>query len=158
MEGFSSQKKNSSSLVMRTSRSLNTFFVVMYILLNWLFCDGVKPVNNVVMVSGGRQRYSAIRIHVSILPQTPLPSVKPTLLCTHFPWTSPQNTLSSSRALQAFMAGCVFHSVCFHYLQTYFCACLSADLEHGAALPYASWRPRHLGSLLYLLGTQWTFA
>ena len=31
------------------------------------------PMNNVVTVSGGPQRDSAIHIHVSILPQAPLP-------------------------------------------------------------------------------------
>ena len=34
-------------------------------------------INNVVTVSGGQQRNSAICIHVSILPQTPLPSRLP---------------------------------------------------------------------------------
>ena len=38
------------------------------------FCIGVKPINNVVIVSGGQQRDSATHTHVSILPQTPLPS------------------------------------------------------------------------------------
>ena len=40
----------------------------------FLFCIGVQPVNNSVIVTGGQQRDSAIHIHVSILPQTPLPS------------------------------------------------------------------------------------
>ena len=31
-------------------------------------------INNVVIVSGGQQRDSAIHLYVSILPQTPLPS------------------------------------------------------------------------------------
>ena len=34
-------------------------------------------VNNLVIVSGRQQRDSAIYIHVSILPQTPLPSRLP---------------------------------------------------------------------------------
>ena len=37
----------------------------------------VEPINNVVMVSGGQQRGSVTHIHVSILPQTPLPSRLP---------------------------------------------------------------------------------
>ena len=36
-----------------------------------------KPANNVVRVSGEQWRDSAIFIHVSILPQTPLPSRLP---------------------------------------------------------------------------------
>ena len=36
------------------------------------FCIGVYPINNVI-VSGKQWRDSAIHIHVSILPQTPLP-------------------------------------------------------------------------------------
>ena len=56
---------------------------------------GVQPVNNVVIVSGGQQRDSAIHIHVSILLQTPLPSRLPqnteqsSLCCTVGPcWLS----------------------------------------------------------------------
>jgi len=41
------------------------------------FVQGVWSINNVVIVSGGQQRDSAIHIHVSILPQTPLPSRLP---------------------------------------------------------------------------------
>ena len=40
---------------------------------NLLFCIGVSPINNVLIVSGEQLRDSAIPIHVSILPQTPLP-------------------------------------------------------------------------------------
>ena len=39
-------------------------------LFNILFCIGLKPINNVVIVSGEQQRDSAIHIYVSILPQT----------------------------------------------------------------------------------------
>ena len=42
-----------------------------------LFCFGVQPINNVIIVSGGQQRDSAICIHVSILLQTPIPSMLP---------------------------------------------------------------------------------
>ena len=35
----------------------------------------LEPVNNVVVISGGQQGDSAIHIHESILPQTPLPVV-----------------------------------------------------------------------------------
>ena len=43
-------------------------------LLNFLCYIGVWLINNVVTVSSGQQGNSAIHIHVSILPQTPLPS------------------------------------------------------------------------------------
>ena len=36
-----------------------------------------EPINNVVIVASGQQRDSAIRMHLSILPQTPLPSGLP---------------------------------------------------------------------------------
>ena len=42
-----------------------------------LFCIGVQLINNVVTVSGGQQRDSAIHIHVSSLPQTRLSSRLP---------------------------------------------------------------------------------
>ena len=41
---------------------------------NLLFCTGVQPINNAVIVSDEQQRDSIIHMHVSILPQTPLPS------------------------------------------------------------------------------------
>ena len=45
---------------------------------NFLFCTGVQLINNAVIISGGQQRDSAIRIPVSILPpQTSLPSSLP---------------------------------------------------------------------------------
>ena len=44
---------------------------------NLLFCTKVELINNVVMVSGEQQRDSAIHTHVSILPQTHLPSRLP---------------------------------------------------------------------------------
>ena len=47
------------------------------IFLNFLFCIGIQPTHNIVIVSGGQQRDSAIRVHVSILPQTSLPSRLP---------------------------------------------------------------------------------
>ena len=46
-------------------------------LFNFLFCIGVEPVNNTVIVSGEQGRDSAVHIHVSILPQTPLLSRLP---------------------------------------------------------------------------------
>ena len=42
--------------------------------LRFLFCIGVYPVNNVVIVSDEQQRDSAIHIHVSTLRQGPPPS------------------------------------------------------------------------------------
>ena len=47
------------------------------IFLTFNFVLGVWPTNNVVTVSGKQQRDSATHIHVSILPQTPLPSRMP---------------------------------------------------------------------------------
>ena len=38
---------------------------------------GVQPVNSVLISSGGQQRESDRRTHVSILPKTPLPSRLP---------------------------------------------------------------------------------
>ena len=43
----------------------------------FLFCIGVQPINNVVIVSSGQHGDSVIFIHVSILPQTALPSRLP---------------------------------------------------------------------------------
>ena len=50
----------------------------------FLFYIGVWLINNVVTVSGGQQRDPAIYIHVSILPQTPLPTRLPQTL-SRFP-------------------------------------------------------------------------
>ena len=44
---------------------------------NFLLCIGIQPINIAVRVSGEQQRDSAIYIHVSILPQIPLPSRLP---------------------------------------------------------------------------------
>ena len=41
------------------------------------FYIGVQLINNIVIVSGGQQTDSAIYVHVSILPLTPLPSSLP---------------------------------------------------------------------------------
>ena len=51
--------------------TLYNSFIVFVFLLNFLFCIGVQPVNNVVMVSGEQRRDSAIHTHVCILPQLP---------------------------------------------------------------------------------------
>ena len=42
-----------------------------------LFYIGIEPITNAVIISGGQQRDSAIRIHVSIVPQTPFSSRLP---------------------------------------------------------------------------------
>ena len=49
-------------------------YVLVYflLLLNFLFCIGIQQISNVVKVSGGLHRDSAIDIHLSILTQTPL--------------------------------------------------------------------------------------
>ena len=41
---------------------------------NFLFLIAVKPINNVVIVSGGQQSNSASHMHISVLPHTLLPS------------------------------------------------------------------------------------
>ena len=68
-------------------------------LLKKIFFLEVQPINNVVTVSGEQQRDSIIHIHVSILPQIPLPSRLPhnteqsSLCCTAGPcWLSILNT------------------------------------------------------------------
>ena len=38
-----------------------------FLFFNFLFCVGVYPINNVVIVSGGRRRDSAIHIHVGMI-------------------------------------------------------------------------------------------
>ena len=53
---------------------------------NFIFCIGVSPINNVVIVSDGQQRDSVIHIHVSILPQAPLPSKQPHSIEQSFLW------------------------------------------------------------------------
>lgn len=50
------------------------FFLFVFYLLFYL---GVELINNAVIVSGGQQRDSAKHTHVSILPQSPLPSQLP---------------------------------------------------------------------------------
>ena len=60
-------------------------------IMNFLYCIGVQPVNNVVIASGEQQMESAKHIYVSILPQTPLASRLPhnieqsSLCCTVSP-------------------------------------------------------------------------
>ena len=51
--------------------------VVFFFFWSFLFYSGVQPINSIVIVLGGQWRDSAIHIHVSILPQTPLPSRLP---------------------------------------------------------------------------------
>ena len=46
-------------------------FQTVGLVFNFLFCIGVWLINDVVIVSGGQQRDSAMRIHVSFLPRTP---------------------------------------------------------------------------------------
>ena len=50
---------------------------IFFFLLNFLFYIGVQLINNVVIVSGRLQKDLAIHMHLSILPQTPLPSRLP---------------------------------------------------------------------------------
>ena len=50
---------------------------VFFFFFNFVICIGVYPINNVVRVSSEQQRDSAMNLHVSILPQTPLPSRLP---------------------------------------------------------------------------------
>ena len=58
-----------------------------FFFFTFLFYIGVQPINNVEIISGGQQSDSAIHIHVSVLPQTPLPSrlphnIKQSSLCS----------------------------------------------------------------------------
>ena len=46
-------------------------------LINFLFCIRVEPIHNAVVTSGEQWRDSAIHLHGSTLPQTPLPSRLP---------------------------------------------------------------------------------
>ena len=62
-------------------------FLFIYISELFVFI-GVELINNVVIVSGEQGRDLVIHIHVSILPQTPLPS------------RLPHNTEQSSCAIQ----------------------------------------------------------
>ena len=63
--------KNKMHFVIKLNIQLNLFFFN-----TKTFCVGVELINNVVVVSGGQLRVSAICIHVSILPQTTLPPSK----------------------------------------------------------------------------------
>ena len=57
---------------------ITLLYLVFYkVLYKTLFYIGVWLINNVVIVLSAQQRDSAIHIHVSILPQTPLPSRLP---------------------------------------------------------------------------------
>ena len=67
-----------------------------------LFCIGVLLINN-VMVSGKQRKDSAIHVHVSILPQTPLPSRELLFLDLEFP-------LSCSYQLQTLTCVLIFQS------------------------------------------------
>ena len=49
-------------------------WITLRFFFNFLFYIGIQLINNVVMVSGEEWRDSAILIHVSVLPETPLPS------------------------------------------------------------------------------------
>ena len=53
------------------------YLILLFLFLNFLFCIWVYPINNVVIVSDEQQKDSALHVHVSILPQTPLPSKLP---------------------------------------------------------------------------------
>ena len=64
------------------------FFMFIYFLLNFLFCIGVWPINNVMIASGGQQRDLAIHIYICIciiLLQTPLPSRLPHVTLSRVP-------------------------------------------------------------------------
>jgi len=66
-----------------------------YFILNFLFCIGVQLINSVVIVSGKQWKDSVTHTHVSILPQTPLPSRLPqnieqsSMCCTVSPYSYP---------------------------------------------------------------------
>ena len=60
-----------------SSHSSLYIHTVIFFFLNFFFGMGVQPVNSVLIFSGGQQRESDRRTHVSILPQTPFPSRLP---------------------------------------------------------------------------------
>jgi len=82
-------------LVFLSLLSFLIFKTSYFAFLNFLFYIGEYPAKTVVTVSGGEQRDSAIQIHVSILPQTPLPS------------RLPHNTEQSSLSYKGFPGGSV---------------------------------------------------
>ena len=52
----------------------SSYFVLFsFVCFNFLFYIDVEPINSAMIVSGGQQRDSVIRIHVSILPWTEEP-------------------------------------------------------------------------------------
>ena len=62
------------------------FFMFIYFLLDFLFCIGVWPNNNVMIASGGQQRDSGIHIYIRIiLLQTPLPPRLPHVTLSRVP-------------------------------------------------------------------------
>ena len=64
-------KEPARNWVLPTTTWVNFFFLTFYSILEY------SRLTMLVIVSGGQQRDSAIHIHVSILPQTPLPSRLP---------------------------------------------------------------------------------
>ena len=74
------------------------FFHFNFFLTPKPFCIGVYPISNIVEVSGEQRRDSAVHIHISILPQTPLPSrlpcnIKQSSMCST--WT-PRGKVSTT--------------------------------------------------------------
>ena len=67
------QNKTKQNTPLRASSPLTLFFFKNFFILYW---DIIVTINNVI-VSGEQQRDSAIHMHVSTLPQTPLPSRLP---------------------------------------------------------------------------------
>ena len=86
--------------VLQISSFVSCFDFFLYIFLApKIFFIGVQRINNVVIVSGGQQRDSAVHICIHVLPQTPLPSRLPrdteqsALCCPAGPrWFSMWNT------------------------------------------------------------------
>ena len=71
---LSSLKKQNSTIIYVPNFSPALVLATVFFVFNFLFHVGVQSINNVVTVPGGQQSNSAIRVHVSILPRTPLPS------------------------------------------------------------------------------------
>ena len=69
-----------------------TIWTFLCFLSNFLFCTGVQPINNAVIVSGEQWRDSATYTRVSILPHTSLPARLPhhleqsSMCCKAGPW------------------------------------------------------------------------
>ena len=86
---FKSRKPNSRAHVSTTILHI-LFLLFLKNFFYMIYNISIQSINNVLIVSGGQQRDSAIHTHVSVLPQNPLPSRLPQLflnrLWSHLLW------------------------------------------------------------------------